>query len=293
MTGLALACGVLLLAALVGAVVGRVRLWGSRLAPPTPSEHAPAGSVLLAAQTERGRYSELVPLLADWSIRRVLRVEREGPNLAASPGTSAAPGPVWRLTAAEGAPGVDPVEQGVLAAVFGHHPAVGDAVVVERDDVAWRDRVSLAIADAVTAQRRAFGTEPPRRAWLRPVLVGIAVVAGPGLVAAAGFATGDPALIAWLLVLVPVLVVLTALPALWPAASEAQRAYLQGARDLRAWVVAADRPRTELMGWAMIWNLPGSWRAAAPAEVAALLHMDRSFLRGDFARTIPEPFSLG
>lgn len=280
----------LLLVAVV-TVVARARLWGARLRPATPSPVPPAGPLVFASRSERGVNAELVPLLADWQLRGVLLTSRSGPALAASPSTSAAPGPVWQFTPGPTIERADPVEFIVLSAILAG--SSGEPVVVQREDVEWRTRVQAAITDAVRAQRARFGEERPRGRALRPLLAGLSILSGAACLVGAFLSSHDTAGLAWLSVGVPIVVAITVLVALWPAKPEAERRYLQATRDLGAWVRSTDQPAPELGGWAMIWNLPGPWPAVLPEDVASLLHMDRSFLRGDFARTISEPFSLG
>jgi hypothetical protein len=293
MTALAVVSAIALIATLVAAVVARVRFWGARLRAAVPAARKPEGAIVLASASERGRHAELVPVLADWVVRDVVSVEKLGASLAASPADSTSSGPVWRFTAGAAVTAVDPVEVLILEAMFGRLPATGDSVVVERDDVAWRERVSTAIVHAVRAQRAAFGAERPRHAWLRPVLVLLTLLATLGLLVGAFLSLGNPAALAWLSVGAPLVMLVTVLVTVWPAKSAAERRYLQAVRDLGAWVRTTENPAPELCGWAMIWNLPGPWAAAAPPDVAGLVRMDRAFLRGDFASTVPDTFSLG
>lgn len=281
---------VLLLVAVV-TVVARARLWGARLRPAAPSPVPPAGPLVYASRSERGANAELVPLLADWQLRGVLLTGRSGPALAASPTTSASPGPVWQFTPGPAIDSADPVEYIVLSAILAG--SSGEPVVVQREDTEWRARVQTAITEAVRAQRARFGEERPRSRALRPLLAALSILSGLACLVGSFLSSNDTAGLAWLSIGVPLVVVLTVLVALWPAKPQAERRYLQATRDLQAWVRSTDRPAPELGGWAMIWNLPGPWPAVLPEDVAGLLHMDRSFLRGDFARTIPEPFSLG
>jgi len=283
------AAALLLLA--VVTVLARVRLWGARLRPATPPSVPPAGALVSASRSERGANAELVPLLADWQLRGVLLTQKSGPALAASPTTSASPGPVWLFTPGPAIGSADAVESIVLSAILAG--SSGEPVVVQRDDVAWRARVQAAITEAVRVQRVHFGDERARSWALRPLLAGLSILSGLACLVGAFLSSNDTAGLAWLSVGVPLVVVLTVLVALWPAKPGAERRYLQATRDLEAWVRSTDRPLPELGGWAMIWNLPDPWPAALPEDVVGLLHMDRSFLRGDFARTIPEPFSLG
>lgn len=293
MTGLALAGGILLLLVAVVSVVARIRLWGARLRAAAPSPVPPAESLVFASRSERGAYSELVPLLADWQLRGVLEVRKSGPSLAASSPTSAAPGPVWHFIAGPRLGAVDPVELIVLSAVLGGELRPGATVTVQREDVGWRTDVSAAIEAAVRAQRERFGTEKARARALRPLLAALSILSGLACLVGSFLSSNDTAALAWLSVGVPVVVALTVLVVLWPAKSPAERRYRQATRDLGEWVRTTSEPVPALGGWAMIWNLPGRWRDAVPAEVADLLHLDRSFVRGDFNRTIPEPFSLG
>lgn len=293
MTFLASVAGAALLVVAVVTVVARVRLWGARLRPATASPVPPSGPLVYASRAERGAHAELVPLLADWQLRGVLVTAKSGPALAASPVDSSAPGPVWHFSAGPAVAAAEPVELIVIGAILAGAPHPGAPVVVERDDIGWRTRVDAAVDVAVRTQRAAFGEEKPRSRMLRPLLAGLAIVSGVLCLVGAFFASADTAMLAWLSVGVPVLVVVTVLVALWPAKSAAERRYLQAVRDLREWVRTTDQPSPQLGGWAMIWNLPGAWRTALPEDVAGLLHMDRSFLRGDFSRTISEPFSLG
>ena len=275
------------------AVIARVRLWGARLRPAAPSSVPPDAPLVYASRSERGAHFELVPLLADWQLRGVLQVRKSGPALAASPTTSAAPGPVWHFTAGPQITGVDHIEAIVLSALLGGELRPGATVTVPREDVGWRTRVSAAIESAVRAQRDRFGTEKARARGLRPLLAALSILSGICCLVGAFLSSTDTAMLAWSAVGVTVVVALTVVVVLWPAKSAAERRYLQQTRDLGEWVRTTDRPVPALGGWAMIWNLPGPWRDAVPVEVAELLHLDRSFLRGDFSRTIPEPFSLG
>ncbi len=288
MTLLASGGVLLLLLALVVSVVARVRLWGARLAPATASPVPPAGSLALASRSERGAFSELVPLLAHWQLHGILLTEKSGPSLVAAPPTASA-GPVWRFTAGPAVNSADPVDLIVIGAMLGTQ----HTVVVEREDIGWRTRVQAAIDAAVTTQRAGFGTEKPRAWALRPLLAAVSVLSGIACLVGAFLSSSDTAGLAWLTVGVIVTVAVTLLVALWPAKSGAERRYLQAVRDLGAWVSTTDQPTPALGGWAMIWNLPGAWPAVLPESVTGLLRMDRSFLRADFSRTIPEPFSLG
>jgi hypothetical protein len=281
---------VLLLAAAIAAVFGRLRLWGRRLGPASPSDDAPRGSLLLASRDERGAHAELVPLLADWQLRGVLRTEAVGPALAAAPADAAAPGPVWRFTAGPAIASADAVETIVLGAILDGAPSV----VVEREDVAWRDRLFVAVSAAVDAQRAGFRGSRRRLPGLRAALIAVAVLAAVAwLVGAVATLSQDLASLAWLAVLVPVLLIGVVLVTAWPSPSTEERRYLQAVRDLRAWVRSTEQPIPALGGWAMIWNLPGHWSDILPKEVTMLRHADRAFVRGDLAQTIPEPFSLG
>jgi hypothetical protein len=293
MTALVLGSALALIATLVAAIVARVRLWGARLRPAVPAAQAPDAPLVLASASERGRHAELVPVLADWIVRGVVSVEKLGASLAASPVDSASSGPVWRFTAGPAVTAAHPVELIILSAMFGRPPVAGDTVVVQREDVDWRERVSTAVVHAARAQRAEFGAEPARAGWVRPLLVLLALIAGLGLLVGAFLSIEDPAALAWLSVGVPVVMLVAVLFAVWPAKSAAERRYLQAVRDLGAWVQTTEHPVSELSGWAMIWNLPGAWQAASPPDVVGLLRMDRAFLRGDFSRTVPEPFSLG
>lgn len=293
MTALTSVSAAVLVATLVVAVVARVRLWGARLSPAIASAETPDGPLVLASSSIRGRHAELVPILADWVVRRVVSIEKIGANLAASPADATSSGPIWRFTAAEAVATADPAEAIILTSMFDRPPVVGDTVVVERAHVDWRERVSTAVVDAVRAQRAAFGSEPPRMGWLRPVLVVLTLASGLGLLAGGFLSSDDMAALAWLSVGVPVVIVVSVLFAVWPAKSAAERRYLQSVRNLGAWVNSTEQPVPALSGWAMIWNLPGAWRAVSPADVVGLLHMDRAFLRGDFASTVPDTFSLG
>ena len=291
MTWLALAAALVLAATVVGAAVARMSLWGTRLRPAVPSPERPEASLIFAAASERGRHAVLVPLLADWALRGVLGIERIGPHLPASHATSASSGPVWRFTAGAAVGAVDPVELVVLHAMFGALPQAGHSITVEREDVAWRANVSSSISRAVSMQRDRFGTERPRMPWLGPLLFLLAVLAGGGVLTGAALGGVSTPALAWLSVGVPVTVAVAGTLALWPAASPAERRYRQATRNLRSWVRTTDAPVRELGGWAMIWNLPGRWSEVLPPEVTGLLHLDRSFLRGDFSRTIAEPYT--
>ncbi len=291
MIWLAIAAAVVLVAVVFAAAAARRRLWGARARSGVPSPVPPGGSVVLAAANERGRHAELVPVLADWMLRGVVEVEKVGPSLPSDRRSGIAPGPVWQITAGSASISVDPVELGILGAMFGARPSPGLSVTVERDDNAWRERVSSAVANAVTAQREIFGAERPRLPWLGALLFAVAVLAGGALIAGAALAGTSLAGLAWLVVGVPITVTVVGFVVFWPAKSAAERAYLQATRDFRAWVSTTHEPRRELGGWAMVWNLPGTWSEVLPPEVSGLLHMDRSFVRGDFGDTIPEPYT--
>lgn len=289
MSGPGILCGVVLLATIVGAVLGRRRLWGARLTPPVPTAEAPSEPLVYAARILRPPLYELVPLLADWSLRGVLAVERVGPSQAKPPGSAAAPGPVWRITAGPAIAAVDPVEAHILVTIFGGVPQPGTTVVIEREDGAWRDAVHRAAGEAADAQRARFGAEPARYGWLRLVIGALAVVSATGLLTAEFLTSDDVTGLAWLTVGVAVVTALPIVLVSLQPKTEAERRYLQAARDLQAWVQTTDEPRPELGGWAMLWGLPGPWRDALPADVAGLAGTDRCFVRGDLARSTPEP----
>ncbi len=289
---LLLASAVVLLASVVATFVARARLWGARLRPAIPTATPPVEPLLYASCRLRGRHSELVPVLADWSLRGVLRIDRIGPNLAASRRSHASLGPVWRFTVGKAVVSLTSAEGVLLVAMFGHVPRPGESITVERDDVEWRERVQTAIVAAGNAQRDAFGASPTRYGWLRALLVMLVLASGLGvLIGAAVEWQNALSALAVLFVVVPVVVTVAVLVAVWPSKSAAERRYLQQVGDLGAWIRTTDSPIRELGGWAMIWDIPEPWPSVLPPEVAGLLHMDRSFLRGDFADTVPTPYT--
>lgn len=282
--------GILLVAALAAAIWARVRLWGARLGPEVASSTPPSGPLILASASERGRYMEFVPMLADWQVRDVVRSESVGPYLPQSFEHKRSVGREWHFTAGERIAQVHPIETIVLAAMFGGEPHPGDRIVLERDDVDWRVRVSDAVVEAIRVQRSLFGEERPRAPWMRALIVAAAVLGAVGLVlGAAGAGTGT-AVLAWAIVGSIVLAGVAVVIALLPAKSAAERDYLQGVRNLRAWVHTTAEPDLALAGWAMIWNLPGAWATAVPESVARLSMVDRSFVRGDYRPARPATF---
>lgn len=285
---LLLASAGVLLACVIATFVARARLWGARLRPAVPAATPPAEPLLYASYRLRGRHSELVPVLADWSLRGVLRVDRIGPNLPASSRDRSSFGPVWRFTVGNAVASLTSVEGILLVAMFGHVPRPGESITLERDDVEWRERVQTAIVTAGRAQREAFGTSAARYGWLRALLVVMLLASGLGVLIGAAVEWPNAfASLAVLFVADLVVVAVAVLVAVWPSKPEAERRYLQQVGDLGAWARTTDSPIRELGGWAMIWNLPEPWPSVLPSEVAHLVQMDRSFLRGDFSDTVP------
>lgn|GEM_PF-3287390 len=286
---LLLVSAVALLLLVVATFVARARLWGSRVVPGAPSATPPSIPLLYASYRFRGRYSELVPVLVDWGLRGVLRTDPIGPQLLADRPHQASPGPIWRFTVGKAVTTLTSVEGILLVAMFGHVPVPGESITIERDDVEWRERVQNAIVQAGRAQRAAFGESRSRYGWLRAVLVVLVVAAGIGLlVGAFGEWLGhNDALLAVVSVAVPLVMALAITVVVWPAMSDAERRSSQQLADLGEWIRTTEEPIPALGGWAMLWNLPGPWADALPEEAARLRHMDRAFVRGDFADTVP------
>ncbi len=288
---LVVVAGLVLVAALAAALWGRGRWWGTRLRPATATPEPPDGPLVLAARLERGATRALVPVLADWIVRGLLIVETSGAHHAGSYETRSSAGPVWHFTAGPRVTTADPVEQVLLGAVFGHLPAPGERITVERDDTAWRDRVQRGAADAALAQRDWSGRPRPRAPWLRVVVVVVVLAALPTMIAAAVLALD--AVAAVLLSVAALLVAALAIGlAAAPAHSAAERRYRQAVVDLGEWIRTTREPDPRLAGWAMIWDLPEPWPAAVPEGVARLRGMDRCFLRGDIDPDIPRPIPL-
>ncbi len=61
------------------------------------------------------------------------------------------------------------------------------------------------------------------------------------------------------------------------------RAFAAQPHGIRRFVhtAASDEVTPELLGWAMIWNLPGAWSDIAPPEITELRWRERSFPRVD------------
>ncbi|WP_166865893.1 hypothetical protein [Salinibacterium sp. ZJ70] len=291
MIALVVLASVVLVAALALAIWARRRFWGARLRGATASSAAPAGSVILAAASERGRYSEIVPLLADWIMRDMMIVETSGAHLSGSRG--AASGPIWHFTAGARVTESDPIEQIVLAAMFGSLPHPGQRITIERENSAWREGLAAAVAHATRAQRTGFGEERPRAQGLRVLIVVAVVLAVPVLLLGAIFGGVDASVLALLIVAALAVAAVTVAIAVLPAKSDAERRYRQSIVDLREWVRTTPHPDPRLGGWAMIWNIPDPWPTVLPESVVSLRMMDRCFLRGDFGDTVPETFSLG
>lgn len=278
-----------LLLLLVVTLVARARLWGSRVKPGAPAATPPNIPLLYASYRLRGRHSELVPVLVDWGLRGVLRTDPIGPHLLADRPHKASWGPIWRFTVGQAVTTLTSVEGILLVAMFGHVPVPGESITVERDDVEWRERVQNAIVHAGRAQRTAFGESRPRHGWLRMVLVVLVLAAGVGVLIGSivVWLGRNHALLAAVSVAVPLLMALAITVAVWPAMSDAERHYAQQLADFGEWIRMTEEPIPALGGWAMLWNLPGPWADALPEEAARLRHMDRAFVRGDFADTVP------
>ena len=286
---LLLVCAVALPLLVVAAFVARARLWGGRIVPGAPSPTPPSIPLLYASYRLRGRHSELVPVLVDWGLRGVMRTDPVGPYVPADRAHTASPGPIWRFTVGQAVTTLTSVEGILLVAMFGHVPVPGESITIERDDVEWRERVQTAIVQAGRAQRAAFGESRPRYGRLRAVLVVLVIAAGIGTLVGAftEWLGRNDALLAVVSVAVPLVMALAITVAVRPAVSDAERLFSQQLADLGEWIRTTEEPIPALGGWAMLWNLPGPWADALPEEAARLRNMDRAFLRGDYADTVP------
>ena len=273
-----------LLAAVVLAIVGRVRIWGMRLRPAEPQKVRPEGTIVFGARIMRGAHSETIPLLGDWMTRGVLRVERVGPDMAKNPSTKAASGPEWRFTILDPS-SLDAIERELLSAFVPGNLQPGDVRVLPREDYLGRDALYLAIVRAVDQQRAAFGARQRRApvaafgvtalAWVGGVGSFLAAVLGGTTMAVAG------AVLAYVMagIAVAMLVVRGG-----RGPTDAERRFWQQTRDLGAWVTTTDQPDPALAGWALIWGLPSAWHDVVPEEIGSLRARDSAFRRGDWAR---------
>lgn len=284
--------GVLLMVASIAlSIVARRRLWGLRLAPPTPSSSVPQGSVLLAARSVRGVTQEVTPLLADWQARGVLEVRQEGQVLTMGGGNSVASGPEWHFTVAD-ASRVDAVELPLLQIFVPGAPARGATSVLVQSDTKTRDRILDGVHAAIVRQRDAFGPKPRTEALAGVGLIALSVVASLAAVAGAAIAGAGavPIALAFMGGLITVVTV-ALLCGRAQRPSDAERRYRQDVLNLGAWLPGAS-PDARLAGWAMVWNLPGEWATGLPSSITSLRARDRDFLRGDFAQRLPQSVSL-
>lgn len=281
-----------MLLALGLAILARRTIWGLRLRPANPSCTPSSELIILAARLVRGANMEVVPLLADWQARGVLAVERVGPDLNAEPRAAASPGPEWRFTVRD-ASGLGEVELSLLAAFVPSAPSTGATYLLRRDDVDARDRIWDAVRLAVGRQRASFGVMP--RVAI-PAAIGLIALAALGgvaaLVGSVASGAGSTSIAFAFLGAFAMIVVVSISCRGGRRPTDGERDYRQGIRDLEAWVRETTEPNPALGGWAMLWNLPGVWATEAPEEVQRIRGRDRSFLRGDFARGIPEPAAL-
>jgi hypothetical protein len=271
-----------LAAAVVLAIVGRIRIWGMRLRPAQPSQTRPEGTIVFAAGITRGAHGETIPLLADWMARGVLRVERIGPTLPRNAATKTAWGPEWRFTILDPS-SLSPIERDLLGAFVPGHLQPGDVRELPREDYLGRDALYLAVVRATQQQRAAFGVRQRKAPGAAFGLIALAVLGGAGSFVGAAFT--NPAIAGVLFVpVVAGIGVVTALGRGGIVPTEAERRFRQQTRDLGAWVKTTGIPDPALAGWAMIWLLPGRWPDFVPEEIATLLGRDKAFLRGDWGR---------
>lgn len=264
-----------LLALLGAAILLRVRVW-SATGPTVRSPRVPSGSVAVGAH-QLGRGANGVPAqLADWHMRGVVEVRAIEPTRAEDLRRDVSGGPAWRLELGDTAE-LDAEERILLAGFFEPGAAPGTVLILTQSDQSTRERIAEAVAGAIAMRGdrgtvRSFG-------WLAVIIRVLTVVAFVAFFVAAAAAWGPaPAAGAFFGGLVPLIATL-ALCVRPRGLLQPEREFRRELRSVRAYITTArdDEVVPELLGWAVLWDLPGAWSEAAPQEVLDLRWRERAF----------------
>ena len=260
---------------LAWAIVLRVRVWSPRPRA-VRSSVLPAGAVAVGSRYVPCPGDAVAAQLADWSIRGVVTTTAVEPSLPEDIRRGISGGPRWRFELGS-VDGLSAEDRVVLTGFFPPDAAPGAVVMLDQDDQAMRENIDDAIQRA-HAMHEAEGTVTSLR-WPAVLIRVLAVVAmlttlvASAMVLSAGAAAG-------LFFAEAAVMVATIVLCIRPRrATASERAYRDQLRGLREFVLTAtaDEIAPELIGWARLWDLPGPWADAAPAEVLALHGHDRAF----------------
>ncbi|WP_167050839.1 hypothetical protein [Salinibacterium sp. ZJ77] len=263
-------------AVLIASIIARRTVW-SAASPssylPGSAVRRPRGTVAVGAAYVGETASRIPAQLADWHLRGVVRVERLGSDHASDHAGGSSPGPNWRFTLGDDA-GLDEEERAVLTGIFPPDAPRGSEFVLVRHDQASRERMKQAIAEA---ERVRLVRAAPAFVWLAVTARVVAVAAmvvlpvslattDTGVAVASFFASA---------IIAAAVFVLTRRPLRLP---EDERLFRAEVRDLgRAVKHGAIDPDPDLLGWAVLWNLPGEWADIAPDEVLELRWRETAF----------------